>query len=289
MGFCLFMIKMNLIDIKKKIGKPTFETDDFVLYNMDCIEGMSRINEEVIDLTVTSPPYNIGKEYEEVKPLDKYLSWTEKWVDKVYSITKPAGAFLFNLGYLKVPGKGRNVPLPYMLWDKTDFYLIQEIVWNYGAGVSCRKILSPRNEKYLWYVKDSKKYTFNLDDIRDPNVKYPNQKKNGKLRCNSIGKNPSDVWRIAKVTSGKNRASKERRNHPAQFPADVIERVIKGFSNPGDIVLDPFMGSGTVAEVALKYNRKCIGFEINSDYCEIIKDRVKNVLAKKNMTLKNYI
>ncbi len=89
---------------------------------------------------------------------------------------------LLNLGYLEVKDKGRNVPIPYLLWDKTPFYLIQEIIWNYGAGVSCRKILSPRNEKILWYVKDENNYTFNLDPIRDPNVKYPNQKKEWKIK-----------------------------------------------------------------------------------------------------------
>ena len=80
-------------------------------------------------------------------------------------------------------------------------------MWNYGAGVDSRKSLSPRNEKLLWYVKSPSNYTFNLDAIRDPDVKYPYQKKNGKLRCNTIGKNPSDVWQVAKVTSGKDRAS----------------------------------------------------------------------------------
>lgn len=275
--------------IKKNIGSPIYENQNFILFNLDCINCLSKINDSIIDLTVTSPPYNIGKEYEEIMPLDNYIKWTERWVDLVYSITKPTGAFIFNLGYLKVPGKGKNVPIPYLLWNKTRFYLLQEIVWNYGAGVACKKMLSPRNEKLLWYVKDSDNYTFNLDDIRDPDVKYPTQKKNGKLRCNTIGKNPSDVWQIAKVTSGENRASKERTEHPAQFPTDLIERIIKGFSNPGDIVLDPFMGSGTVAEVALKNNRKVIGFEIEEKYCDITINRVKKFYTESLIKLDHFI
>lgn len=117
-------------------------------------------------------------------------------------------------------GKAKAIPLPYLLWDKVPLYLIQEVVWNYGAGVSGKKFLSPRNEKLLWYVKNEKQYTFNLDDIRDPNVKYPNQKKNGKsdlsfilseemagkIRVNPLGKNPTDVWQIPKVTSGQGRS-----------------------------------------------------------------------------------
>ena len=109
-------------------------------------------------------------------------------------------------------------PLLNLLWDRSPFYMIQEVVWNYGAGVAGRTMLSPRNEKFLWYVKNSLAYTFNLDAIRDKNVKYPNQKKNGKLKCNQAGKNPSDVWQFPKVTSGAKRSSKERTPHPAQFP-----------------------------------------------------------------------
>jgi adenine-specific DNA-methyltransferase len=154
--------------------------------------------------------------------------------------------------------------------------LNQEIVWNYGAGVASKKYLSPRNEKILWYVKNPNNFNFNLDEIRDPDIKYPNQKKNGKLRCNSIGKNPSDVWQIAKVTSGANRSSIERTSHPAQYPEDLITRTIKGFTSPGDIILDPFIGSGTTARIAALLGRKCIGFEINKEYCEIISLRLSS-------------
>ena len=209
--------------------------------------------------------------------VEDYVAWSEKWISEVYDITKLKGAMVLNVGYLEYPNKGKAVPIPYLIWDKTDFYLIQEIVWNYGAGVSCKKKLSPRNEKLLWYVKDSGDYTFNLDPIRDPDVKYPNQKKNGKLRCNPLGKNPSDVWVIPKVTSGEGRASKERTSHPAQFPRELIEKVVLGFSNPGDLIFDPFLGSGTVAEVALSLGRKVIGIEINRDYCDIAVKRVKGV------------
>jgi adenine-specific DNA-methyltransferase len=126
----------------------------------------------------------------------------------------------------------------------------------------------------LWYVKDASDYTFNLDAIRDPEVKYPFQKKNGKLRCNTIGKNPSDVWQIAKVTSGADRASPERTPHPAQFPLDLVDRIVLGCSNPGDVVLDPFIGSGTTAVSCLRHGRAVVGFEINPAYCEIAATRI---------------
>lgn len=158
---------------------------------------------------------------------------------------------------------------------------MQEVVWHYGAGVAAKAMLSPRNEKFLWYVKNSENYTFNLDAIRDPDVKYPNQKKHGRLKCNPLGKNPTDVWSFPKVTSGEQRSSKERTPHPAQFPVRVIDRIVKGFSNPDEWVIDPFIGSGTTAVAALGSGRRVIGFEVNSDYCKIASDRIQQHLREK--------
>lgn len=203
---------------------------------------------------------------------------------ELYRITASRGAFWLNLGYLPVPNRGKAVPIPYLLWNRVPFYLIQEIVWNYGAGVAGRKFFSPRNEKFLWYVKDEEEYTFNLDEVRDPDVKYPNQKKNGKIKVNSLGKNPSDVWQVPKVTSGQNRASKERTSHPAQFPMAVIERIVRVSSNPGEIVFDPFIGSGTTAVVALDLHRPVVGFEIRADYCELAAKRIEDFLTRKHFS-----
>ena len=118
----------NLLEIKKVLGTPYYERGNFLLYNRDCLENLRLIEESIIDLTITSPPYNIGKEYEEVKPLDDYIYWCKEWIKEIYKITKKNGAFLLNIGYLKVPNKGQNVPISYLLWDKTDFYLKQEII-----------------------------------------------------------------------------------------------------------------------------------------------------------------
>jgi adenine-specific DNA-methyltransferase len=239
---------------------------------------MKRLPASLIDLTVTSPPYNIGKDYEDPRPVEEYVEWSARWLAEIYRLTSSQGAFWLNLGYVALPGRARAIPLPYLLWERCPFFLVQEVIWNYGAGVAARRSLSPRNEKFLWYVKDAEKYTFNLDEIRDPDVKYPNQKKRGKLRCNTIGKNPSDVWQIAKVTSGTDRASPERAPHPAQFPLDLVTRIIRGFSRPDDLVLDPFMGSGTTAEACLREGREVIGFEIRADYCQVIGGRLKRAV-----------
>ena len=262
----------TIIDI---LGVPYYENEYGVIYNMDCKEALSHLTDECIDATITSPPYNIGKSYEEIMPIDTYVDWLTSIFSQVYRVSKSSASFLLNIGYLNVPQKGHAVPISYLLWDKTPFYLNQEIVWNYGAGVSAKRYLSPRNEKILWFVKSPDDYTFNLDSIRDPDVKYPNQKKNGKLRCNTLGKNPSDVWQIAKVTSGANRSSEERTTHPAQFPEDLIKRAILGFTNEDDLILEPFLGSGTVGAVAMELNRKFVGFEIDNEYCEVAKKRLE--------------
>ncbi|MDK7723885.1 site-specific DNA-methyltransferase [Slackia exigua] len=271
--------------IKKVLGAPYYECEFGAIYNIDCLEAMRTLPDGILDSTFTSPPYNIGKEYEKVMSLDDYVSWSSEWMNEVYRLTKEDGSFWLNVGYLEVPGKGKCVPLTYYLWNLTNFYLEQEIVWNYGAGVACKKRLSPRNEKILWFVKDEKEYTFNLDPIRDPDVKYPNQKKNGKLRCNTLGKNPSDVWQIAKVTSGKNRSSAERAAHPAQTPTDLIDRILLGGTNAGELVLDPFMGSGSLASSAIKNGRYFIGFEISEQYCETAAIRLQAQMDELNSRL----
>ncbi|MCU0425892.1 MAG: site-specific DNA-methyltransferase [Candidatus Kapabacteria bacterium] len=259
------------------LGEPFYRNEWTALYNMDCRQGLEamRVKQVFVHSTITSPPYNIGKEYEKPLSTEEYIHWLSGVCSLIYDVTHPSGSYLLNLGYLPLEQTGRAVPIPYLLWDKIKFYLQQEIVWNYGAGVACKNYLSPRNEKILWYVKNAESYTFNLDAIRDPDVKYPNSKKNGRLRTNTLGKNPSDVWQIAKVTTGANRSSTERTPHPAQFPEDLVVRAVAGFTNAGEIILDPFLGSGTTAIVAMKHKRYSIGFEINEEYCHLIKKRVQ--------------
>ncbi len=261
-------VKKSLIDA---IGSPLYSDSGFFLYCGDSLELLPRLVSANlnIDLTVTSPPYNIGKEYEEVLGVQEYVDFSSRWMSQVYEVTNPQGAFWLNVGYLDVQDRGLCVPIPYLIWDKSPFFLLQEIVWKYGAGVSTKRRLSPRNEKWLFYVKDPSKYTFNLDEIRDPNVKYPNQKKNGKYRCNPLGKNPSDVWEFPKVTTGSKRSSKERTGHPAQFPLPVVERVVRASSHPLQLVLDPFAGSCSAGIAAVGLGRLFIGFEIRQDYCEL--------------------
>ena len=276
------LVTSTIDEIQSVLGKPAFSSHGVMLFHADALEAMECLPRGIIDLVVTSPPYNIGKEYETAMPLADYIDWSEKWIHQVYRLCKSHGTLWLNLGYTEVPDRGRAVPITYLLWDRIPFYLVQEVVWNYGAGVAAKKMFSPRNEKFLWLVKSLDHYTFNLDDVRDPNVKYPNQRKNGKIRVNPLGKNPTDVWQLPKVTTGQGltgqRASPERTKHPAQFPVSVIERIVKACSNPGDMLLDPFIGSGTSAEVAIRTTRNAIGFEIKQEYVDIAVERLEQTI-----------
>lgn len=257
--------------------RPAYQDDDLVLFHGESLAIMDTFPDGFIDLTITSPPYNIGKEYEIVRAIDEYVDWTAEWTKKVCRLTADHGSFWLNLGYTPISQQGKAVPLPYLIWGHVPFYFIQEIVWNYGAGVAGRLFFSPRNEKFLWFVKNPDRYTFNLDSVRDTNVKYPNQKKNGKLKCNPLGKNPTDVWQIPKVTSGANRASPERTAHPAQFPIALITRIALASSNEDAVLFDPFAGSGSVLETALRTGRKAIGIEKEKRYVDMAIDRIKRV------------
>ncbi|MFQ5875160.1 MAG: DNA-methyltransferase [Dehalococcoidia bacterium] len=276
------MTDSKLAIVRDTLGTPSCDLGSAVIYTGDCLDFLRSLPSDIVNLTITSPPYNIGKKYEAVREVDEYVSWCGEWMSEIYRVTAPDGAFWLNLGYIPVPNKAKALPLPYLLWDKSPFQLVQETVWNYGAGVAAKTMFSPRNEKYLWYVKTLLAYTFNLDAVRDPNVKYPNQKKHGKIRVNQIGKNPTDVWQIPKVTTGENmtgrRASPERTPHPAQFPEAVIDRIIKACSNPGDLVLDPFIGSGTTAVVAVANGRQAVGFEIRPEYVSVACARMRKRL-----------
>jgi adenine-specific DNA-methyltransferase len=274
----------RLAEIRRCLGTPTWESQGIMVYKGDCMDLLPALPPALIDLTVTSPPYNIGKEYEARVELEGYLSWCAAWSEEIRRITAPEGAFWLNLGYIDVPGRAKAMPIAYLLWARINFFLMQEIVWNYGAGVAARRMFSPRNEKWLWYVKNELDYVFNLDAIRDPDVKYPNQKKNGKIRVNPLGKNPTDVWQIPKVTTGAGRtgrrASPERTPHPAQFPEAVVERIILACSRPDGLVLDPFAGSGTTGVVAFAAGRPCVLLEKSARYIDIAIGRIALVMER---------
>jgi adenine-specific DNA-methyltransferase len=238
----------------------------------DCLEHLGAVESGSVALVLTSPPYNIGKSYERPLPLDEYLAWCGVWLAEVRRVLAPDGAAWINLGFVDAPGLGRAVPLPYLLWPHLGMYLVQEVVWRYQNGVACRRRLSPRNEKLLWLVRDPTAYTFNLDAIRDPDIRYPNSRRNGRLRYNPLGKNPGDVWHVPKVAAG--RASPERTAHPAQMPLALAERIVLACSNPGDLIADPCAGAGTSLVAAHRHQRRAVGIERDAEYAAIARARM---------------
>jgi adenine-specific DNA-methyltransferase len=258
--------------IRHALGVPNLRTQRAALWQGDAVELLRRIPDDGVQLVLTSPPYNIGKAYDHRLTVEEYVQWCSTWLAELPRILSPHGAAWINLGYVPVPGRGTAVPFPYLLWPHLEMHLLQEVVWRQTNGVACRRRLSPRNEKLLWLVQDPAEYVFNLDAIRDPDVAYPNQRRDGRLRCNPLGKNPGDVWTIPRVTAGRRAA--ERTDHPAQMPLEIAERVILACTNPGDLVLDPFSGSGTTLIAAATLGRIGAGFEIRPDYCQIARDRL---------------
>ena len=133
---------MQLDKIVDLLGEPYFRNDMVLIYNLDCALGLKKLygNIKIINSTITSPPYNIGKDYENDLPIEKYINWISEISELIYLNTKSNGSYLLNLGYLAIENKARAIPIPYLLWNKIKFYLNQELIWNYGAGVACKNL-----------------------------------------------------------------------------------------------------------------------------------------------------
>ena len=250
------------------------EKEKFLLYSGDCLELFRQIPDNSARLIVTSPPYNLGKEYETRQPLKDYLDSFEELIRECVRILHPRGSLCWQVGtYVR---SGQIFPLDalfYPLFKKHGFKLKNRIIWHFETGLNCFKRLSGRHETVLWFTK-SNDYVFNLDAIRVPRKaarkKYTQGEKKGQLMGSPLGKNPGDVWLIPK-------SQIEHTTHPCPYPVALIERLILAFTNPGDLVVDPYLGSGTTAVAALLHNRRCAGAERVPKYIQIIKDRLQQL------------
>ena len=248
---------------------------DVVLYNGDCLQLLHQIPDRTVKLVVTSPPYNIGKSYEKKVPLEDYLDFQRKVVEESFRVLSEDGSMCWQVG--NYVDNGEIIPLDivmYPIFAALGLHLRNRIIWHFGHGLHASKRFSGRYEVILWFTK-SEKYTFNLDAVRVPQ-KYPQKKyfkgpKKGELSGNPLGKNPSDVWEIPNVKANH----VEKTIHPAQFPVELIERLVLAMTDESDWVLDPFLGVGTSAIAALIHNRKAIGAEIQEDYYKIALERIR--------------
>ncbi|MDX2083014.1 MAG: site-specific DNA-methyltransferase [Rickettsiales bacterium] len=248
------------------------------LYEGDCLDFLKKIPDKSTQLVVTSPPYNVGKEYEKKIKIEKYLEFQKKVIGECHRILKDEGSICWQVGnYID---SGQIIPIDtliYPIFSELGMQMRNRIIWHFGHGLHAQKRLSGRYETINWFTK-TKNYFFNLDPIRIPQ-KYPNKKyfkglKKGQLSCNPLGKNPSDIWEIPNVKNNH----VEKTSHPCQFPVELVERLILSMTKTDDLVLDPFAGSGTTFVAALIHKRRCAGSEIENKYIKIAKKRIESAL-----------
>lgn len=241
----------------------------------DNLAFMSKLESGSMKLIVTSPPYNIGKAYERRTPLERYIASQEETIAECVRLLHPRGSICWQVGN-HVQG-GEIFPLDivlYPVFQRHGLKLRNRIVWHFEHGLHCSKRLSGRHETILWFTKGDD-YTFNLDPIRVPS-KYPGKKhfkgpKAGQLSGNPLGKNPGDVWIFPNVKNNH----VEKTIHPCQFPIELVERLVLSLTDPGDCVLDPFMGVGTTVAGAVMHGRSGYGCDIVREYVDIARNRAR--------------
>jgi len=254
----------------------TFDPEaDFVLYPGNCLDLLSTLPDGLVKLVVTSPPYNLGKPYENRLDMEEYLDQQRQVIEQCVRVLDDHGSLCWQVG--NFVENGEIIPLDiilYPIFASLGLHLRNRIVWHFGHGLHATRRFSGRYEVILWFTKGHD-YIFNLDAVRVPQ-KYPNKKhfkgpKKGALSGHPLGKNPGDVWEIPNVKANH----VEKTIHPCQFPVELIERLVLALTNEGDWVLDPFMGVGSTAIAALMHQRKAIGAEIVPEYVQITHERIR--------------
>ena len=255
------------------------------IFNGDCHELLKIVPDDFCDLIITSPPYCMGKEYENTH--DDISSFKEqqlKIFNDIYRVLKVGGSLCWQVGYHI--NKAEIFPLDYYVYQifyenslgyKYPLVLRNRIIWTFGHGLNSSKRFSGRHEIILWFTKGNSQ-VFNLDSVRVPQ-KYPGKRaykgiNKGSFSGNPLDKNPSDVWDIPNVKANHI----EKTSHPCQFPVAIPQRLIKALTNINGIVLDPFMGSGTSAVASVLEERRFIGAEIQKEYFDIAKARIQETI-----------
>ncbi|MEK7397237.1 MAG: site-specific DNA-methyltransferase [Candidatus Poribacteria bacterium] len=227
----------------------------------DALKLIADVRSQSVDLIIADPPYNLGKDYgnnHDLKGFDEYLDFTRNWLREAHRVLKDEGSIYVFIGV-------RFISYLYDILDRElKMFFNSWITWHYTQGMGKIKGFSPRHDDILFFNK-SANFKFNLDNIRIPQKYY-------RQRNNMTGANPGDVWQFSHV----HYSNPERENHPTQKPEALIERMVLASSDEGNLVLDPFAGSGTTLRICQILNRNCIGFELNPDYVTMIKQRLSN-------------
>ncbi|GAB2973289.1 site-specific DNA-methyltransferase [Mucilaginibacter puniceus] len=269
----------------------------YTLLNDDVITSLDKLPNDHFSLIITSPPYNIGKEYEKDKKrsLKEYMEWLEGVIDKLCDKLKEDGSLCWQVGnYIE---DNEVFPLDiffYEIFKKKGLKLRNRIIWHFNFGLHSQKKFSGRYETLLWFTK-SDDYKFNLDPIRIPQL-YPGKRHSkkkgeraGKLSGNPNGKNPTDFWEFSADDMFKSSSVWEIPNvkanhpektiHPCQFPIELVERCVLAFTNIGDTILDPFVGTGTSVIAGIKNDRLAVGIDKDKSYSQIAISRIETYFS----------
>jgi DNA modification methylase len=254
------------------------------VYTGDCLTALSQLSAQSVDLAFADPPFNIGYEYDQYddsRERDDYLRWTERWLTAVKRVLKPNGSFFVAIG-------DEYAAEIKVRLDQLGFTMRNWIIWHYTFGVNCKKKFNRSHAHIFYYVADPNRFTFNPDGIRVPSARMTTY---ADRRANPVGKLPDDTWVLRPQETAEHFLEnsdtwyvprvcgtfKERTSHPCQMPEAVLERIIRVASNPGDVVLDPFAGSGTTLAAAKKLGRQCIGVELSEDYADAVRKRLQQI------------
>lgn len=259
----------------------------------DSYKKLQEFEDRKFKLIITSPPYNVGKEYETKTSIEKYLEGQKKIIIELVRVLDTSGSICWQVGnYIN---KGEVFPLDffyYEIFKKLGLKLRNRIIWHFGHGLHSSKRFSGRYETILWFTK-SDNYTFNLDEVRVPS-KYPGKKhfkgpKKGQYSGHPNGKNPSDIWEIV-LNDWENEIwnipnvkanHPEKTEHPCQYPIELVERCVLALSKENDWILDPFAGVGSTMLASIKNRRNVVGIEREKDYRNIGLKRIKDFLSGK--------
>lgn len=279
-------------EASRRIADSYTDDADVVFANGDSADILARCPSGFASLIITSPPYNIGKEYETQTRLDHYLEQLEPILQELVRVLSPTGSLCWQVG--NYVDKSEVFPLDvlfYPLFKKLGLQLRNRIVWTFEHGLHCSVRFSGRYETLLWFTKTDD-YTFHLDSVRVPS-KYPGKTnfrpgpKYGLPSGNPLGKNPGDVWKlmVKEWESGLwcipnvKANHPEKTLHPCQFPIELVERCVLALTSEGDWVLDPFSGVGSALLAAVRNNRRAMGCEREGKYIEEAKRRMQMLFS----------
>lgn len=250
----------------------------------DCLQLLDRLPEGSVDLAFADPPFNIGYEYDvyqDRRGKGEYLAWTDRWLAGVRRALKPTGSIWVAIG-------DEYAAEVKVRLDALGLTMRNWVVWHYTFGVNCTKKFNRSHAHIFYYVVDPKQYTFNAGAVRVPSARMTTY---ADRRANPVGKLPddtwvlrpqetddhfqpdADTWSVSRVCG----TFKERTGHPCQMPEGVLERIIRVATDEGDLVLDPFAGSGTTLAVAKRLRRRYLGMELSGTYADAVRERLLTV------------